>query len=353
MRHCPSVDDFLEESEYAESVDDGMGLDTDLTDVDTMTSNLKTFDAVLHPTLDNSWTPTQDYEELDVGAQCVTFVGRIVNLYNQLTPSKAPKAAKGCIKLIVADDAGALTHFHELRNLLPPFRKLLARLSKSSEEGTDSFLTVLGQLNLVDPTRVKFLVATAADGNMDEILSPPSHLRRIWKPCARERLAPEDGTLPGEFTAYLWRTTLRVKEVCMPPISEAEVQLVFGSDATLVSHANRRVPYDCGANKYRLVEENPIVSSCTSHVVGGAEEKLPEVQFAIAALLLNGSYHSLIEVMAVFAPLVGCAELGSLEEMIDQLVPRELEMILMGNLYIVRPNRFRDELAARIGALAT
>ncbi|KAF2489649.1 hypothetical protein BU16DRAFT_575344 [Lophium mytilinum] len=71
-------------------------------------------DAVLHPTIDSAWTPTQDYEELeigdlDAGPRCVTFIGRIVNLYDQATPSKAPKAAKGCIKLIVADDSGALT----------------------------------------------------------------------------------------------------------------------------------------------------------------------------------------------------------------------------------------------------
>ncbi|OCK79378.1 hypothetical protein K432DRAFT_299970 [Lepidopterella palustris CBS 459.81] len=71
-------------------------------------------DVVLHPTIDNSWTPTQDYEEFDIGAlnagpKCVTFMGRIVNSYDQTTPSKRPRAAKGCVKLILADDTGALT----------------------------------------------------------------------------------------------------------------------------------------------------------------------------------------------------------------------------------------------------
>ena len=71
-------------------------------------------DAVLHPSIDNSWTPTQDYEERDIGAldsgpKCVTFMGRIVNFYDQATPSKKPRAARGCIKLILADDTGALT----------------------------------------------------------------------------------------------------------------------------------------------------------------------------------------------------------------------------------------------------
>jgi hypothetical protein len=38
MRHLPPVDDSSEESEYTESsVDDGVGSDTDLTDVDTCT----------------------------------------------------------------------------------------------------------------------------------------------------------------------------------------------------------------------------------------------------------------------------------------------------------------------------
>jgi len=38
MRHHPPVDDSSEESEYTESgVDDGVGSDTDLTDVDTCT----------------------------------------------------------------------------------------------------------------------------------------------------------------------------------------------------------------------------------------------------------------------------------------------------------------------------
>jgi hypothetical protein len=71
-------------------------------------------DAVLHPSIDNSWTPTQDYKEsdigtLDAGPKCVTFMGRIVNFYDQATPSKRPRAAQGYIKLIVADDTGALT----------------------------------------------------------------------------------------------------------------------------------------------------------------------------------------------------------------------------------------------------
>jgi len=36
-------------------------------------------------------------------------MGRIVNFYDQTTTSKMPKAAKGCLKMIMKDDTGALT----------------------------------------------------------------------------------------------------------------------------------------------------------------------------------------------------------------------------------------------------
>ena len=61
-----------------------------------------------------SWVPEVDYKEVDIealvpGPQCVLLVGRIANFYDQSTPSKMPKAARGCIKMIVKDDTGALT----------------------------------------------------------------------------------------------------------------------------------------------------------------------------------------------------------------------------------------------------
>ncbi|KAF2190203.1 hypothetical protein K469DRAFT_25482 [Zopfia rhizophila CBS 207.26] len=70
-------------------------------------------EAVLHPP-SHQWTPTQEYKETDIGAiepgpKCITFMGRTVNFYDMVTPSKRPLAAKGCLKLIVADDTGALT----------------------------------------------------------------------------------------------------------------------------------------------------------------------------------------------------------------------------------------------------
>jgi hypothetical protein len=71
-------------------------------------------DAVLNPTSDNNWLPVQEYDQEDIislipGPRCVTFQGRVANFYDQATPSKKPRAAKGCVKLIIKDDTGAIT----------------------------------------------------------------------------------------------------------------------------------------------------------------------------------------------------------------------------------------------------
>jgi hypothetical protein len=70
-------------------------------------------DAVLHPS-SVQWTLTQDYEEVDIkalepGPKYVTFMGRIVNLYNMPKSSKSELAARGLLKLTVADDTGILS----------------------------------------------------------------------------------------------------------------------------------------------------------------------------------------------------------------------------------------------------
>ncbi|KAF2432419.1 hypothetical protein EJ08DRAFT_131912 [Tothia fuscella] len=71
-------------------------------------------DAVLLPTIDESWMPAQEYEEVEIaslipGPRCVTLQGRIANFYDQATPSKKPRAAKGCVKVIIKDESGAVT----------------------------------------------------------------------------------------------------------------------------------------------------------------------------------------------------------------------------------------------------
>ncbi|KAI9717432.1 MAG: hypothetical protein M1828_007194 [Chrysothrix sp. TS-e1954] len=61
-----------------------------------------------------NWTPEFDYKNLDIssvipGSQHISVGGRIANFYDQTIPSKMPQAAKGCFKVIVKDDSGALT----------------------------------------------------------------------------------------------------------------------------------------------------------------------------------------------------------------------------------------------------
>lgn len=71
-------------------------------------------DAVLHPTIDANWLPDTEYEECEInelvpGPGCVMFKGRIANFYDQAMQSKKPRAAKGCVKLMVKDGGGCIT----------------------------------------------------------------------------------------------------------------------------------------------------------------------------------------------------------------------------------------------------
>jgi hypothetical protein len=66
------------------------------------------------PTQTSSWTPTLDYEERDIGSlepgpQNLALMGRIVNFYDMPKPSKRPKSAQGYVKIMLADDTGAMT----------------------------------------------------------------------------------------------------------------------------------------------------------------------------------------------------------------------------------------------------
>ncbi|CAD6571741.1 MAG: hypothetical protein ASARMPRED_004774 [Alectoria sarmentosa] len=259
-------------------------------------------------------------------------------------------------------------HFHTIRSLLGPFRVLLRYLSESNQGSEHCFLQELGELGIVVPSEVEKFVATAAFGNTDEILSPPEHLRKVWKPVGRERVAPEDGGQLGDFTKQLWRTNWRVRDCYAPPISDFELKALFGSNATFASHANKRLPYECGACKYTLAEQDPFVVDCTNKglsttsgpsgtayrysslwlVLGGSREKLPELRFALAALILGGVHHSLVEVIAVCAPILGHGMPGSLEEMLKQLVPHELELEWRGVSQSITPEAFLNELRGRL-----
>lgn len=70
-------------------------------------------EATLHPTGLPKWQPRGTYDDADIeslvpGPRCVALMGRVVNFYDMHTPSKKPRAAKGCLKLAVKDDTGVL-----------------------------------------------------------------------------------------------------------------------------------------------------------------------------------------------------------------------------------------------------
>ena len=70
-------------------------------------------EAALHPSL-HKWQPRTTYNDTDIrdlvaGPGCVALMGRVVNFHNVATPSKMPRAAKGCLKLTVKDNTGAFT----------------------------------------------------------------------------------------------------------------------------------------------------------------------------------------------------------------------------------------------------
>lgn len=259
-------------------------------------------------------------------------------------------------------------HFHAIRSLLGPFRVIVRYLSESDRGSEQSFLQELGKLGVIVPSEVDKFVATAAFGDTDEILSPPEHLRKVWKPVGRERLAPEDGSELGEFTKQLWRTHWRVRDCYAPPISDFELKAPFGVEATFSSHGDTRLPYECGAYKYTLAGCDPFVVDCANKglfttsgpsgtayrysnlwlVLGGPGEKLPELRLAMAALLLGGVHHSLVEVIAVCAPILGHGMPESLEDMLKQLVPHGLELEWRGVSQSITPEAFHSELGGRL-----
>jgi hypothetical protein len=92
MRHCPSANDSSEESEYAESVADGVGLDTDLTDVDTCTDEDAEDEAWLSPDEDHppehylqqlEIFDEQKYMEEDYTPGSVSLLNRMEDQWNQ------------------------------------------------------------------------------------------------------------------------------------------------------------------------------------------------------------------------------------------------------------------------------
>lgn len=68
--------------------------------------------AISGPTL-RRWQPRVNYEDVGIGElapgpQYVALIGRIVNVNDQNSTCKAPQAAKGCWRITVKDETGAL-----------------------------------------------------------------------------------------------------------------------------------------------------------------------------------------------------------------------------------------------------
>ena len=68
----------------------------------------------LQPKPVEPWHPSIEYTECDIrdlnpGPRPVMFMGRVANIFDVSTSSKSPRAAKGCLKLTVKDNTGAVT----------------------------------------------------------------------------------------------------------------------------------------------------------------------------------------------------------------------------------------------------
>ncbi|KAK0947289.1 hypothetical protein LTR29_001244 [Friedmanniomyces endolithicus] len=68
----------------------------------------------LKPRLPEPWHPPGKYTESDIcdlrpGPKAVTFMGRVCNLFDVANTPKTPRSARGCMKLCVNDEMGAIT----------------------------------------------------------------------------------------------------------------------------------------------------------------------------------------------------------------------------------------------------
>ncbi|KAK5131070.1 hypothetical protein LTR08_001356 [Meristemomyces frigidus] len=68
----------------------------------------------LRPQPIEPWHPSIEYTECDIrelnpGPRAVMFMGRVANIFDVCSSSKSPRAAKGCLKMTVKDNTGAVT----------------------------------------------------------------------------------------------------------------------------------------------------------------------------------------------------------------------------------------------------
>ncbi|KAI7483291.1 hypothetical protein KC357_g3403 [Hortaea werneckii] len=79
---------------------------------DGFTSQEKSY--ALKPDFAQPWVPPADYEECQIrelypGPRAVTFMGRVANIFDIPNTPKTARSAKGCVKLCVKDETGAIT----------------------------------------------------------------------------------------------------------------------------------------------------------------------------------------------------------------------------------------------------
>ena len=262
-------------------------------------------------------------------------------------------------------EGNARQQFQRIRDLIGPFRVLLRKLAEADRPMKKSMLQGFGDSGILNPNKVNRVVTTAAFGDTEEILSPPEDLRKIWKPVGKVRLAANEGGPSRKNTRALWQTNRRVRDVWYPPISTFELETIFGEGATLISHGDERLPYESGANRFTLAGGQSFVRDCTTRglfmtsgpsgtayrylnlwlVLGGSREKLAELRFAMAAILLGDEHHSLVEVMAVCAPLLDQQMSNDLEDISEQLVPRTLSLEWEGRSQSISPEAFQGSLS--------
>jgi len=68
----------------------------------------------LRPKPAEPWHPTEDYaeceiRELEPGPRAVSFTGRVANMFDVANTPKTLRSARGCVKLCVKDNTGAIT----------------------------------------------------------------------------------------------------------------------------------------------------------------------------------------------------------------------------------------------------
>jgi len=60
------------------------------------------------------WHPAGDYVDTEIcdlypGPRAVCFMGRVANIFDVSNTPKTPRSARGCVKLCIKDDTGAIT----------------------------------------------------------------------------------------------------------------------------------------------------------------------------------------------------------------------------------------------------